>query len=309
MDFSSPGDPSAHFSPSVSRMAASAAKDWSYVDSWLASKFPSGQVPPFERNPATLQALMATAAVSESVDETSDMLAGLNAASSSQRTSSVNDDETVGQPDARSTLRTEILLRVADHLSQEGRAALEALALTAAQQGIGCPDTDSLVRNFLAMQSSLFETEQMLARVGAVRALLSREASGVAETLAASQDARHLVPSESELPRENLELQRKTRVAAKQLVDGKDDLAVAPSIRLPHPTIRCVLDDEEELLALLKEKKRLDAQMAVFAGLSSDPDRAKSQVEDSEQLLLALRTTRDEMFESLVEKASPVKRS
>ncbi len=39
------------FSPSVARIAASTAKDWNYVDSWLSARFHGGSRPAFERNP------------------------------------------------------------------------------------------------------------------------------------------------------------------------------------------------------------------------------------------------------------------
>ncbi|KAI5854096.1 hypothetical protein GGS23DRAFT_608328 [Durotheca rogersii] len=104
------------FSPSVARAAASTAKDWTYVNNWLVSKYysiggndntesegdkdgsdpsslPSSsapanfssartgrKLPPFERNPDTLKVLLALAAVNEAADEDCDRLAHLEEA-------------------------------------------------------------------------------------------------------------------------------------------------------------------------------------------------------------------------------------
>ncbi len=68
------------FSPSVARLAASTAKDWNYVDSWLSSKLHGRTPPPFERNPDTLKALLALAALNEAADEERDLLARVDAA-------------------------------------------------------------------------------------------------------------------------------------------------------------------------------------------------------------------------------------
>ena len=64
------------FSPTIARIAASTARDWSYVDSWLSSKLPPGRpLPSFERNPDTLKALLALAAANEAADEQRSLLA------------------------------------------------------------------------------------------------------------------------------------------------------------------------------------------------------------------------------------------
>ena len=67
--------PGAIFSPSQARQQQNEAKEWSYVDSWLASKFGHTAPPPsFERTPETLQALLALAAFNESADESKQLL-------------------------------------------------------------------------------------------------------------------------------------------------------------------------------------------------------------------------------------------
>ena len=62
------------FSPSKARQQQAAAKDWSYVDGWLARKYHPKPVPRFERNDDTLQALLALAAFNEKADEEEELV-------------------------------------------------------------------------------------------------------------------------------------------------------------------------------------------------------------------------------------------
>lgn len=56
-------------SPATARQAAIQAKDWVYVNSWLARHYGSKPVPKFERNKDNLRALLALAAVNDGADE------------------------------------------------------------------------------------------------------------------------------------------------------------------------------------------------------------------------------------------------
>lgn len=59
--------PTSHSQPPANPRPA--AKDWTYIDQWLTSHYRPNPVPPFERNPATLKALLALASANETADE------------------------------------------------------------------------------------------------------------------------------------------------------------------------------------------------------------------------------------------------
>ncbi|EJT75283.1 hypothetical protein GGTG_05220 [Gaeumannomyces tritici R3-111a-1] len=135
------------FSPSVARAAASAAKDWSYVDAWLASRFRGRPAPPrFERNADTLRALLALAALNESADEQRDLLAAVEADALAELEAAAtgHDGGERDPPDAATDLasvRRDLLSALAAGLTRDGRASLDAMAAaSAAAAGGRLPD-------------------------------------------------------------------------------------------------------------------------------------------------------------------------
>ena len=60
---------SALFSPSKARIAQAQARDWGFVDSWLAKRYSGKRVPAFEKSEDTLEALLTLATLNESADE------------------------------------------------------------------------------------------------------------------------------------------------------------------------------------------------------------------------------------------------
>ncbi|KAK3941183.1 hypothetical protein QBC46DRAFT_286824 [Diplogelasinospora grovesii] len=142
------------FSPSVARAAASAAKDWSFVDSWLHSKFPGHRgVPPFERTPETLRALLALATANETADEERSLVSRLEASAlqelqhhATTQTSPITTISSSSPPSSSPTTNTSsdpssldivgaqeaILDAISENLTREGRIALDSLASAAA---------------------------------------------------------------------------------------------------------------------------------------------------------------------------------
>lgn len=90
------------FSPSVARIAASTARDWSHVESWLASKFPTGRsLPPFERSQDTLKTLLALAAANEAADDRRRLLVRADVSALQALIRACESPHRVTDPDAR----------------------------------------------------------------------------------------------------------------------------------------------------------------------------------------------------------------
>ncbi len=66
--------PTAFFSPSKAKQQRAQAQDWAHVETWLSHKYRGRSIPPFERNEATLSALLALAAANERADEEAELL-------------------------------------------------------------------------------------------------------------------------------------------------------------------------------------------------------------------------------------------
>ncbi|AEO67727.1 cb850af5-d71f-4b9d-bf11-1054d8deacb4 [Thermothielavioides terrestris] len=365
------------FSPSVARAAASAAKDWSYIDRWLQRKFPGRGPPPFERNADTLRALLALAAANQAADEERALIARLEAETLDQLRAyekSRHQNQTGGSADAGSDTndhvlhdaREAILTALESSLTREGQTALNAMATLALQTGVPQPTPTALGAELINLSAQSATLEQTISRIDTLTAYLSREAAATAELSAelgspSPHHHHHDVdndPTEdgddngpaapqtgyhppANLAIQNLETQRRIKALSARLPELRDKAAsLAKSVgsgsgsgggvpsssssssspplpppssspssswSLPFPSIEQVRQEEEAYLALLAQKKALDAQVRAFAGLPPDTERARQELEGLRAELRRMTLRRDEVFEGLVERETPRK--
>ncbi|KAL7620013.1 hypothetical protein AAE478_010562 [Parahypoxylon ruwenzoriense] len=315
------------FSPSVARAAASTAKDWSYVDSWLRSKYGKNKIPPFERNPDTLKALLALAAANEAADDDRDQLARLEEAAldevrrhereteeqrrrqqqQTQTQQDTADAETEAAIPDGATFAADLLAAIESNLSKDGSVALSAMSSMALALGTADPSPSSLGASFVSLQAQAASLEDALARVGLLQQYLDREALATQSFLDELQrdGPYQLAP---DLAKQNLELQRRVRAMASRLPELRQHvLALEKAVGPPGITVDDVRRDEETYLDLLARKKDLDARVDAFAGLPPDLDAARAELEALRTQLRGLTEQRDANFERLVERESPVK--
>ncbi|KAI1462978.1 uncharacterized protein F4812DRAFT_453867 [Daldinia caldariorum] len=328
------------FSPSVARAAASTAKDWSYIDTWLRSIFSnssssssssssSRRPPHFERNPETLKALLALAAANEAADDHREQLFRVEQAALDEIRAAEKDredrrqrveaqkqnqqgyegeeqeqEETTIDPEI---LASDLLSALEANLSKDGAAALEAMAAVAAELGVAYPTPEVLGSQFVELQGRALELEDGLERVDLLRRYLDREAARAEAFLA---ELRHssIFALPPDLPRQNLELQRLVKSTSSRLPElTQQVLSLEKTVGIPSVTVEDVRADEEAYLDLLARKKDLDAQVRAFAGLPPDVEAARAELEALRAELRDATERRDENFEKLVERESPVK--
>jgi HAUS augmin-like complex subunit 1 len=181
------------FSPSVARAAASAAKDWAYIDGWLQRKFPGRGPPPFERNADTLRALLSLASANEAADEERALIARLEAETlqqlkaheqqPSQALNQVAEPETPNN-NVLQDAREAILTALESSLTREGQTALDALAALALQLGIPFPTPTSLGAELITLSAQSATLEQTIARVETLTSYMAREAEATAKLAA-----------------------------------------------------------------------------------------------------------------------------
>lgn len=303
------------FSPSVARLAASAAKDWDYVDSWLASRY-NGRTPPqFERNPDTLKVLLALAALNETSDENRRLvgqveataLKGITAARDANHANRRAGDEAEQGPTTDLTsFKDAIYAAIEDSLTREGKTALDAMASSAGHLGMAFPESARLARALLDLQTRVFDLEQAVARVGTLQRLAKSEAARLDELLTDVRGDEYRPPSD--LARQNLDLQRKIKTIAKKLPEMQDKVAsLARTVGVPDPTIQRVKQEEDKYLEILDLRRRLDQQVNEFEGLPADVDRARQQLDRLGEELRGITQRRDAVFEGLVERETPRK--
>ncbi|RDA83332.1 hypothetical protein CP532_5213 [Ophiocordyceps camponoti-leonardi (nom. inval.)] len=271
--------PAAIFSPSVARIAASTARDWSYVDSWLASKLPPDRpIPPFERNQDTLKALLALALANEAADEERHQRARASEAALQtlrRRRRQQQQQQRQRQEHDTPSLSMDLLASIQRELPQEGRDALEALANVAVQSGASLAAPQDLARGFVRLQAELAETELMISRLDLLRRHVDREAGLAVDALRAWQSDRFKPLPDA--ARQNLDLQRKTKAMHAQLVDLRDRAPVAAQTQ--HLTIGDAAREEQDILDLLACSEELEARINDFGRLPYDAGDAKAEVD------------------------------
>ncbi|KAI1735172.1 hypothetical protein F4680DRAFT_312550 [Xylaria scruposa] len=315
------------FSPSVARAAASTAKDWAYVDGWLRRQFSSSSSsstssrstttpPSFERNPETLEVLLALIAANEEADEERDRLARLEASALDEvraieaRRRSNDDDSSDAATAINGVLLAEDLLTALDAgLTKEGQTALDALAdVSLSLDAATDPSPSNLSHRFVELQGRMHEAEHLLHRVGLLQSYLTDESARLSSFL----EELRLAP-QYQLPVEGgeksaEELERAVKTMAARIPELTRHVeALEKRVGIPTLTVEDLRYDEEAYLDLLARKKDLDAQVKAFAGLPPDVEAARIELEGLRAQLREATERRDANFEMLVERESPVK--
>lgn len=299
------------FSPSVARLAASTAKDWNYVDSWLTSKFDGRTPPQFERNPDTLKALLALAALNETSDENRRLVSQVDATALEDISTARDADHGVGHeasqvPTNLTAFKDVFYAAIEDDLTREGKTALDAMASSAGHLGMAFPEPARLARALIDLQTRIFDMEQAVARVGTLQRLAQSESARLHELLEDVCGDQYRAPAD--LAQQNLNLQRKVKAIAKKLPEMQDKVAsLARTVGVPNPTIQQVKQEEEKYLELLDLRRHLDQQVNEFEGLPADVGRARQQLDRLREELRTITERRDAVFEGLVERETPRK--
>ncbi|KAK1774299.1 hypothetical protein QBC45DRAFT_337947 [Copromyces sp. CBS 386.78] len=312
------------FSPSVARAAASAAKDWSYVDSWLLSKYAPLhlKVPSFERNPDTLKAILALAATNEAADDSRQQIADLESATLAKlnnNTTSSSADQAITQ-DSPSPSTTEtyqqaknsILTSLSTSLTSSGRQSLTTLS--SLSQTLSLPPSQAepllLASSLLSLSTEINNLEQARQRLDLLNSHIARATASIDKLLVQLRKDPGYSPVAG-LAKENLEVQRRIKTLAGQtLPQLRERVANLASVDGRMVTVEQVRRVQEAYLGLSRRKQELDVQLQAFQGLPPDTEQARRELEGLRKELSSLASRRDEVFEGLVEGGlSPEKES
>ncbi|KAK6213026.1 hypothetical protein QIS74_09028 [Colletotrichum tabaci] len=294
------------FSPSIARIAASTAKDWSYVDSWLVLKYQGRPVPSFERNPETLKALLALANSNETADEERELVARAEATVVQEVSAVQRQSDSNSELPTPADVRERILGAIQDHLTREGQTALSSMATLSCQLSVAYPDAETLGRSMIALHAETSELEQMRGRVHILEAYIEQES-------ASANDLLQILRSDdykpaNDLARQNLDMQRKIKAMAARIPEHKDRVySLNKCHNASYNTIEKIVQDEADYLNLLAQKKGLDAEVDQFSGLPDDLKTARAELEHLRAEVRAITQHRDAIFEGLVERESPRK--
>jgi len=288
--------PSAIFSPSIARQQLAVVKDWNYVDGWLSTRFGGKPAPPFERNNDTLKALLVLAALNEVADEDGDLLSKVEAKA-----------HVVLQEREGTDPNVEILKVLEGNLTREGHGSLDTLSTVGVVLNQPFADTEELARKLVDLQVTLFNLDQASVRVAIMHKHLTSELVHINTLLEELRGDAYQLPSE--LSKQALDYQRKTKVLAAKLPELKDRVsALSAAVGTPKPNIQDVKVEEDRFTDLMATVKQLEAQVKGYHGLPHDTDLARLELESLRVELKNTATQRDGLFEGLVERESPKKR-
>lgn len=283
-------DPSALFSPSKARHQESLARDWVFIDAWLARKY--RVVPSFERNEQTLQALLALASASDSADETQQLRWEVEKAALGE----LREREKV----VREGLQGEIIEAVGEVLgaTRGGGAALDALAGgfvavdVDAEDGVG-----ELGGKVVELTNRRFELEEEVRRVEALMGGLRAEQARTEALLDGLRDEGFQVSTE--LPQQILEWQRNSKHLKAKIAEYDERLGGAKTSGNAGARFKEI----ESLGAdIAEQKKRLaevDLELEIYQDLPTDVRGAQRKLDEARKELAELTMKRDQLFEGL----------
>ena len=306
MDFS----PDPLISPSKAAQAASLSRAWSEVNTFLAPLFHPNPIPQFERNEATLSALLTLASHSTSQTEQNGLLASTRAEALKElREAEQQEDPT-----------TSILLSIEESLTPEGHQALDTLASLSVALGSISTNPTIMASQLANLTRSECEVEQQLQRVETLHQQLKSEHALALELLAKLRSTTNTTTSAStsedfqphQRNTNNANLAQKTpdwNRGTKQIhlkmneyksrskaLESTPTAGKKPGFGLPE-----IKTEERELRDLEKRVRGLEGRVRGFDGLPPDREMALMEVERMRRELEGLVRRRDGLFEGLVE--------
>lgn len=283
MDSSADWTASALFSPSKARAQQAQAKDWAFVDAWLAKKYDK-RIPDFERTEETLQTLLSLATLNEAADEQHgavERVEKLAMQAHSRRGQESND----------------ALQSVLTSLTRSGLENLQALADAAME--LETVDHRRMAMRLAALTTDCFELAEQLRLSREQQQVLQQEDIRLNGTLQALHDDSLKAPPS--LSEQTVEFGRNSKQMRAKLNEYDERLGTLDA----GPSTSHSMETVVEQLRLLKVQRErmhvLQAELDVFESLPSDPKAARSRLESARRELQAITSRRDTLFERLLD--------
>ncbi|KAF2500579.1 hypothetical protein BU16DRAFT_614310 [Lophium mytilinum] len=283
------------FSPSKARQQRAQARDWSHIDSWLASKYAGRSVPTFERNDETLKALRALALANERADEEQRLL------ERAEREALAELESATEHPTS-----TPLLSALLTHLPPTGTTSLTALATTSITLNTPSTAPETLAHALITHTTTSHSLTTTLLHLRTLHTTLSTQLSQLRSELQTLRDAEYKPPAA--LPRQTADrtrvtklLRAKQRESETQLASLSRTVPKSGETDVGSAAGLAVLEERERgLLELWERVAELEAQVQGFKGLPMEKEGARREVRRVEGELEALKRRRDGMFEGLV---------
>ncbi|EEQ85079.2 uncharacterized protein BDCG_08348 [Blastomyces dermatitidis ER-3] len=290
MDPNSPMD-TPLISPSKARQAASRAKDWAYINSWLNRKYSPNPVPHFERNEDTLKTLLALAAANDAADDEGALL---HAAREETIRNLLAQEET--NPDSP----TELLDTIESNLDDKGVKFLDELAETAVLLGTFTTTISDLGHRIVDLTREEFDAAEQVRKIELLQSYLDKELGALhSQMKELKNEERYETPAD--LPVQTADWVRGTKLLGTKVDEYHNRISTFEKIgRDKGLRIEELMVEEENVVRLRETVKTLEGNVKMFHGLPHNVQEAKKELERVEKDYRSLVRQRDTMFENLV---------
>ncbi|PGH00312.1 hypothetical protein AJ79_08243 [Helicocarpus griseus UAMH5409] len=291
MDPTSPMD-TPLMSPSKARQAASQAKDWAYINSWLNRKYSPNPVPHFERNEDTLKSLLSLAAANDAGDDEEALL-------HSAREETIRN--LLAQEETNPDSPTELLDTIESNLDDKGAKFLDELAETAVLLGMFTPDINEIGHRIVDLTREEFDAAEQVRKIESLQRYLERELEALrAQMEELKNEERYETPAE--LPAQTADWIRGTKLLSAKVEEYHDRISTFEKIgRDKGLRIEELMVEEESVVRLRETVKTLEGEVKMFQGLPPNVQEARKELESVQRDYRSLVRRRDVMFENLVD--------
>ncbi|KAG5297196.1 InfB (translation initiation factor) domain-containing protein [Histoplasma ohiense] len=285
-------DPMPLISPSKARQAASRAKDWAYINSWLNRKYSPNPVPHFERNEDTLKTLLTLAAANDAADDEEVLLH--TAREETIRNLLAQEETTPDSP-------TELLDTLESSLDDKGAKFLDELAEAAVLLGTFTTSINDLGHRIVDLTREEFDAAQQLRKIELLQSYLDNELESLRTQMKElKNEEKYETPPD--LPVQTADWVRGTKILGAKVDEYHNRISTFEKIgRNNGLRIEELMVEEESVVRLRETVKAVEGNVKMFHGLPPNVQEAKKELECIEKDYRNLVRQRDTMFENLVD--------
>jgi HAUS augmin-like complex subunit 1 len=267
-------------SPSKARQAASQAREWAFITSWLQRKYSPNPVPQFERNDDTLKVLLNITAANDSADEEEAVLHRARL-------------EWLPAEDSADS-RISLLEGIEASVDNKGSSLLEDLAEASVVLGVN-PEPANMGHAIADLTREEIIVGAQIRQVETMQKYLDRDLEILASRLVELRDD-PLYESSAELPAQTEEWLRGTKLLNAKIGEYLDRLAVLERAgSVGALLIGDLVAEEEEFAALQEDMKNLDNKLKIYRNMPSNPREAKAEYDRLEIEHRSLVRRRDQL--------------
>jgi HAUS augmin-like complex subunit 1 len=294
------GDITHLLSPSKARLLAAESSSWTHVTTHLTRLFHPSPIPPFERNPATLAALLSLIKANEDAD------AGRRIVHDARSEAMGLRNVEAASPASEVDVGERFLATLTAALPPAGQRALDDLASAAVLLGCRCdpemPVETEMSTLITSLTSSVFSAENSLSRLQQTSRAFSRDEAQLQDSLArltVSTDAEAL--GVEAMHSRTTAMNRETKVVGMKLGEYQDRIKALRGYDIGKVKVEDVVRREEKFEELQVGIRRLDERIINMQGLPPDLDVSRKEVERARGELEEWKRRRERAFEGLVE--------